>query len=311
MGGEKSSYVPVSFGVPQGSVLGPLLFLCYINDEPSHVQSKVRLFADDTVMYITIKSENDSKQLQCDLTRLERWEKDWQMNFNPTKCKVIKTTRKRRPFDFSYLLHGQTLESIDHTKYLGVHLSHDLRWNKHTAKVTSKANRTLGFLRRNLRTPSIKIKDTAYKTLVRPTVEYCSTVWDPYTSKNTKQIEMVQRRAARWVLRRYDRKDSVTEMMEGLEWDTLERRRSNARLCRIFKQANGLACGESEQLQPLNHNFNTRYSENSYKLPHCSCDYYKFSFYPRTIREWNNLPSRITNSTSVKSFKHAIRTVTN
>ena len=143
MGGEKSSYVPVSSSVPQGSVLGPLLFLCYINDVPSHAQSKVRLFADDTVMYITIKSENDSKQLQYDLTRLERWKKDWQTSFNPTKCKVIKITRKRRPLDFPYLLHGQTLESIDHTKYLGVHLSHDLRWNEQAAKVTSKANGTL------------------------------------------------------------------------------------------------------------------------------------------------------------------------
>ena len=120
------------------------------------------------------------------------------MNFNPTKCNVIKITRKRKPLDFPYLLHGQTFESIDHTKYLGVHLSHDLRWNEHTAKVTTKANKTLVFLQMNLRTPSIKIKETAYKTLVRPTVEYCSTVWDPYTTKNIKQIEMVQRRAARW-----------------------------------------------------------------------------------------------------------------
>ena len=233
------------------------------------------------------------------------------MNFNPTKCKVIKIKRKCKRLDFPYLLHGQALESIDHTKYLGVQLSHDLHWNGHTAKVTSKANRTLGFLRRNLCTPSIKIKETAYKTLVRQTIEYCSTVWGPYTTNNTKQIIMVQRRAARWVLRRYDKKDSVTEMIKKLDWDTLERRRSNTRLCHFFKQTNGLICGKNEQLQPLNHNCNTRYSGHSYKLPHCSCDYYKYSLYPRTIREWNNLPSQITNSTSEKSFKHAIRTATN
>ena len=106
-------------------------------------------------------------------------------------------------------------------------------------------------------------------------------------------------------------KKTVTEMMKKIDWGTLERRRSNARLCHFFKQANGLICGESEQLQPLDHNCNTKYSENSYKLPHCSCDYYKYSFYPRTIREWNNLPSRISNSTSVKSFKQAILTVIN
>ena len=292
IGGEKSPYVPVSSGVPQGSVLGPLLFLIYINDLPSHVQSKVRLFADDTVIYLTVKSENDSKQLQRDLTRLERWERDWQMMFNPSKCNVIKITRKRKPSDFTYTLHGQILETIDHIKYLGVHLSRDLRWNEHVAKVTSKANRTLGFLRRNLRTPSIKIKEAAYKTLVRPAVEYCSSVWDPYTAKNISQVEMVQRRAARWILRRYDRRDSVTEMLQLLDWETLEKRRSNARLCYLFKQANGLIYGESELLQPVNHNCNTRYSEHSYRLPPCSRDYYKYSFYPRTIKQWNNLPSQ-------------------
>ena len=111
------------------------------------------------------------------------------------------------------------------------------------------------------------------------------------------------------------RKDSVTEMIKKLDCDTLERRRSNARLCHIFKQANGLSGGESEQLHSLNHNFNTRYSENSYKLPPCSCDYYKWSTLS-TLEQLGNGTTyppmaQITNSTSVKSFKHAIRTATN
>ena len=309
VGGERSPYVPVTSGVPQGSVLGPLLFLCYINDLPSHVQSKVRLFADDTVIYITVKSENDSRQLQCDLSRLECWERDWQMSFNPSKCKVIKVTRKRKPSDFQYILHGQTLESIDHTKYLGVHISRDLRWNTHADRVTSKANRTLGFVRRNLQTSSIKIKDTAYKTLIRPTVEYCSSVWDPITAKNTYQVEMVQRRAARWVLRRYNREDSVTDMLRVLNWETLEKRRLVGRLCHLYKQANGLVCGGNEQLKPLTHRYSTRYSEHSFEIPYSSCDYYKYSFYPRTIKDWNNLPPHVTDSPSVRSFKDSVRSL--
>ena len=160
--GEHSYSVPVTSGVPQGSVLGPFMFLVFINDLPCYVKSRVRLFADDTVIYLTIKSESDCRQLQDDLHSLEKWESDWCMEFNPSKCNVIRVTRRRTPFKFQNKLHGKVLETADTTKYLRINLSHDLRWNYHVNEITTKANKTLNFLRRNLRTCLAKFKEQAY-----------------------------------------------------------------------------------------------------------------------------------------------------
>ena len=125
--GEHSYSVLVTSGVPQGSVLGPLMFLVFINDFPCYVKSRVRLFADETVIYLTVKSESDCQQLQDDLRSLEKWESNWCMEFNPSKCNIIRVTRRRTPFKFQYKLHVKMLETVDTTKYLGINLSHDLR----------------------------------------------------------------------------------------------------------------------------------------------------------------------------------------
>ena len=100
--GVMSDQVPVSSGVPQGSVLGPILFLAYINDLPQYVKSKVRLFIDDTVIYLAIKSSVDCIQLQQDLLSLENWESDWKMEFNATKCNVLRITKKKTPYVYDY-----------------------------------------------------------------------------------------------------------------------------------------------------------------------------------------------------------------
>lgn len=170
--GEKSDYIHVTSGVPQGSVLGPILFLAFINDLPCCIESKVRLFADDTVIYLAIKSVNDCLQLQKNLQSLEKWVTEWKMEFNLAKCNVLRVTRRHEPIIFNYILHGHFLEAIDTTKYLGVHLSKDLRWNVQVRNITNKANKTLGFLKRNLKHCSTATKERAYKALVQPTVIY-------------------------------------------------------------------------------------------------------------------------------------------
>ena len=116
--------------------------------------------------------------------------------------------------------------------------------------ISSKTNKTLGFLKRNLRHCPSKSKEMAYKTLIQPTVEYCSTVWDPFTAKNIKSVKMVQRRAARWVLNRYDRLDSVNDMLYCLNWKTLQSRRSIARLSMLYKMRNNLTYAGNNMLQP-------------------------------------------------------------
>ena len=174
--GENSSEVPVTSGVPQGSVLGPLLFLLYINDLPQNIQSQVRLFAYDTAVYLTVNSHEAANTLQADLDTLQEWELTWDIEFNPGKCQGMHITKARDPFQSQYALHGQTLESVDSAKYLGVTISQDLNWNKHINNITGKANRTLGFIKRNVKTQNEFVKELAYKTLVRPQVEYASNI---------------------------------------------------------------------------------------------------------------------------------------
>ena len=219
--GEKSAKVPVTSGVPQGSVLGPSLFLYYINDIATNITSTVRLFADDTVAYLAVKGKADAEQLQKDLNKLGEWEKKWLMEFHPQKCQVLSITRKRQITRHNYQLHGHNLEHVNEAKYLGVTITSDFKWNTHISKITAKASKNLGFLKRNLQTKSTNIKDRAYKALVRPLLEYATTIWDPYTASNINRLEMIQRRSARYVLNRHHNRSSVTSMLKQLKWPSL------------------------------------------------------------------------------------------
>ena len=136
-------------------------------------------------------------------------------------------------------MYCQGSESVDSAKYLGINISEDLVWNNHIQEITGKANRTLGFVKRNVKTRNEAVKELAYKTLVRPQVEYASSVWSPHTDKNKKiKIEMIQRRAARWVKNNYSTYDSVTNMLDDLGWRSLENRRIDARLVMFYKIVN-------------------------------------------------------------------------
>lgn len=306
--GECSSEVPVTSGVPQGSVLGPLLFLLYINDLPENIQSQVRLFADDTAVYLTVNNQNDSSILQNDLDTLQEWERTWDMEFNPSKCQVLHISRARRPIHSQYTLHGETLESVDCARYLGVSISKDLTWNTHIKEILTKANRTLGFVKRNVKTKNQSVKELAYKTFVRPKLEYASTVWSPYTKKNIDQIEMVQRRAARWVSNRYSSYDSVSAMLSNLGWRSLEYRRYDSRLAMFYKIQYGLVAMSMPSYFERPTKI-TRHSHNnplSFRQVYASADYYRCSFYPMTIVLWNRLPAETVQLSDLDSFKREV-----
>ena len=202
--GEESGSVPVSSGVPQGSVLGPILFLVYINDLPEELSSQVRLFADDTAVYLTVGGSDDGTVLQTDLDRLSVWESQWDMEFNPSKCQVVRVTTAKEVINTVYTLHGQFLEVVTSARYLGVDISSGLTWNIHIDRITGNANRTLGYIRRNIKTKNQKVRETAYNTLVRPQLEYSAPVWDPSSKDKRLQLEKIQRRAARWTTSNYD-----------------------------------------------------------------------------------------------------------
>ena len=200
--GRASDPVPVLSGVPQGSVLGPVLFLILINDLPDNIRSSVRLFADDCVLYRNINSPLDCQILQDDLNSLAKWEMDWQMKFkkfNVCKCHSMRVTRLHpsRQIQFNHTLHQQTLEQVQSAKYIGLTITDDLDWGQHISEITCKATKTLGFLRRNLALAPRHTKEVAYKTLVQSQLEYAAPIWHPYNETQTLKVEKVQRTAAR------------------------------------------------------------------------------------------------------------------
>ena len=188
VGGEHFEWSRVVSGVPQGTVLGPLLFLLYINDLPENLSSTCRLFADDCVVYNTIRTPEDAQTLQNDLDRLSEWENLWHMKFNAKKCFLLRFSGSRSPVETKYNLGGSELEELSSHSYLGVEISKDLKWNTHIAKITSSANKTLNFIKRNLGSCTKDTKAAAYTALVRPTIEYCSSVWDPATKELIHEV---------------------------------------------------------------------------------------------------------------------------
>jgi hypothetical protein len=309
VGGEHSTWTDVDSGVPQGTVLGPLLFLAYINDLPDNISSNVRLFADDCVLYREIKNEFDSTSLQEDLDKLVTWEKKWQMQFNPSKCFVMRLTHARSPNQFNYKLGDSILQEVDNHPYLGVTISNNLTWNKHIDQITASANRSLGFIMRNLYSCPLHIKVSAYKTLVRPLVEYSASVWDPHTKILSNKIEMTQRRAARFCFNDYKTKSEgcVTEMINKLELESLSSRRQTRRLIIFHKGVYGhLSIPIGKLTKPAQRS--SRHSNSLAFSPISTVkDCYKFSFLPRTIKDWNSLPDSLVTTPDPAPFKQGLK----
>ena len=153
--GEESESIRVTSGVPRlrlgsGSDSVP----SHNNELPQDIIPQVRLFADDTAIYLTIDNKNASEILQRDLDKLQAWESKQDMEFNPSKCQVTRVTTARTPLDTQYILHGQVLEVVSSARYLGVDISSNLSWNTHVDRVETNANRPLRFIRRNIKTKS-------------------------------------------------------------------------------------------------------------------------------------------------------------
>ena len=188
---------------------------------------------------------------------------------------------------------GVPLEIAGQHSYLGVHLHHRLSWQPHIDFICNKANRLLGFLYRNLKRCPTKLRECAYKQLILPILDYCSSIWDPYQHKLIHKIEMIQHRAARFALsqpwNRHHR-GSISEMLHKLEWPSLQARRKRARLTFLFKILNNLVCIPNQYLPSLSSVAATR-SHHPLKLQqlYTRTAIYHYSLLPRTIPDWNNL----------------------
>ena len=259
-------------------------------------------------MYIALKPKINTAALQEDLNTLDKWTKKWKMSFNLEKCHVIPVTRNKTITKTRYILHGQPLQTVSQAKYLGLTITSDLRWNAHINSISSKANRSLGFLRKNLKVSSIQIKPLAYFTFVRPILENSCTVWDPYTATQINKLEMIQRRAARYVLHRHHNTSSVTNMLQSLGWRSLADRRKDAKLCMLYKISNDLVGIPANKYLIPSNTVTRKQHSFSYVIPHSRCNYHLYSFFPNTIRLWNSLPQHIVNKNSLDSFKSNIQT---
>ena len=309
--GSSSRPVHVSSGVPQGTVLGPLLFLSYINNLPDQVSSNVCLFADDCVVYRPIKTHKDCVILQQDLRTLEAWGKKWQMKYKLDKCNVMRFTRKSRPIHHTYTLAGHQIETVSSHKYLGVVLSDNLKWNRHIDITTARASSMIGFLRRNLHNAPRNVKLQAYKSLVRPHLEYCCTVWDPFTQRNISKIQAVQNRAARFICNDYKWQSSVSGMIKDLKLHPLPERRKLLRLSTFHKIKHGnIDLNLEDYISPAQapRGMTTRsYHPDNYSTLHGSSTALANSFFHRTTKDWNNLPSNIKQIHKFDTFKEALQ----
>ncbi len=303
--GEESSKCTVDSGVPQGTVLGPLLFLCHINDIVHMVSSQARLFADDCLLYRQINSHEDHLALQRDLDELQHWADAWGMKFNTTKCYLMSIHRGKKS-SYYYQLNNQFLKLVQDNPYLGVQISSDLKWTTHINKVCAKSNSTLGFIRRNLKHSGKNLKEQAYISLVRPVLEYASIVWDPHTQKDIDRIEGVQRRAARFVCNDYSRHSSISQMMTELRWTPLKERRRDQRLTFFHRIVHDLVAIPSDIMHINSRKQRTSHSK-CIKMVACKTDTYKYSFIPRTIPEWNSLPESAVLCETSDAFKTVLR----
>ena len=208
---------------------------------------------------------------------------------------------------FPYTIGGQQLQHVTHQPYLGIELADDLSWGPYLDKMIPKAQGTLKLLPRNHSDCSQNTKEVAYKTLVRPVLEYASTSWEPYQANDIHRVENVQRRAARFVTGQHQRHISITALMQDLQWRSLQECRLTARLCMFYKAVNGHAARDiPNHMATTQRRTRTRHNLQ-HAVPSANTDSYRFSFFPRTIKMWNILPAASVNVPNVDSFKTAIQ----
>jgi hypothetical protein len=234
-----SSWRNVTSGVPQGSILGPILFLLFVNDIPSSISSSVaKMFADDTKVYSQIESIADCDNLQCDLNALSAWSKLWLLEFNADKCVVL---RIKAAVKYHYSLNGVYLQEVVNQKDLGITVCNNLSPTTHVQDIVKRAQRKIAMFRRCFTGLDEAKVTILYQSLVRPALEYASTAWSPLLKKDIDAIEKVQKKC----LRLCKNKD--------IHLESLEDRRLKTDLVDTYKFLNGLYKTDAAKFFSLPH----------------------------------------------------------
>jgi len=283
VGGQLSEEVRVTSGVPQGSELGPLLFLAYVNDIWRNMESTIRLYADDCVIYRKIKNNSDMEKFRKDLDRLGEWVVENEMKNNPSKSRAIRFTRDRVKDPLNYSLLGTLIPEASSCKYLGIILCSDLLCADQVNYKVIKARKALHFTMRIIKKSNSNTKSLAYMSLVRPILEYGAACWDPYREGQISALERVQKKAAKFA-----------QYMNIPNWENLASRKKLSRICAHFKAYSGEPAwkpiGDRSQrphyLSRVDHEKKNRGRRQR-------TDIGKYSFVNRTIQHWNQLPAEL------------------
>ena len=229
--GEKSAWKRIISGVPQGGVIGPQMFVLFINDMPEVATSCIEMFADDAKIVKAVLTEQDRSDLQEDLDNLQTWAITWKMKFNTDKCKVLHLGNQNPRYE--YRMGDTCLEAVREENDLGVIVDEKLKFDTHTVTQANKANRVLGLVRRTFDNMDEEMLVLLYKSLVRPHLEYCHAVVYPQYVKQEKMFEAVQRRATRLVSK--IRKKEYPERLEKLKLPSLAYRRRRGDMIEVYK----------------------------------------------------------------------------
>ena len=300
--GVMSGLRSVLSGVPQGSVLGPILFLVFINDLDCGIKNWILKFADDTKIFGRVRGYEDSLKLQRDLDRLLGWAEEWQMAFNIKKCKVMHVGKNVHAYEYKMLAH--CLEEVQVEKDLGVLISADLKVSPQCISACAKANKVLGMINRAIvnKTPEIMVQ--LYKTLVRPHLEYCSSAWSPHYQKDKELIERVQHRFTRMVPA--VRGNTYPVRLRKLNLWSLEERRNRADLIEVYRIKQGYSKLRWEDFFEVDTSKRTRGHSCKLIKGRSNKDLRRFFFSQRVVNRWNRLGEETVSATTVMSFKNRL-----
>ena len=306
--GTQSEWNYTHAGVPQGSILGPLLFLLYINDIVQDIGSNIRLFADDTSLSLIVENpDTAAATLNSDLEKVTQWAKTWLVKFNPVKTESLLISRKLiKPVHPPLFMLNQQIKEVENHKHLGIYLSNDGTWHTHISYIKEKAWNRINIMRKLKFQLDRKSLEIIYTSFIRPILEYGNEIWDNCTQYEKEDLEKIQKEAAR-IATGTTKLISVENLYNEIGWDTLESRRNKQKLTLFYKMVNNLTPTYLSSLVPSTVTEASRYNlrnSSDIRTVNSRTSQYFNSFLPSSIREWNSLPEQHRTSSTVTSFKY-------
>ena len=305
--GVKSAPATVISGIPQGTVLGPVLFVIYINDLLDNITSSGLMFADDTKLFRHITSHEDALHLQTDIRKLEDWSNTWKLYFNPDKCHVLTLGKfENIRYAHRYMISNNEIEHVFNENDLGITIDSELKFDEHISRKVRVANAIVGQIRRSFSFLDCDTFRRIYTAFVRPHLEYGQVVWSPHLVKNIIMLENVQVRATKLI----DGFANLeyTDRLKKLNLPTLVFRRKRGDMIEIYKHFHTY---DKSTISPTFHPRNRTSRQHNYQL-HTPMPkdgkrgLQSNSFYNRTASTWNNLPREVVETKHVNGFKNAL-----